>query len=109
MAEKAFDKLLLEVIDEALSSLGDSVKQAIYFHLENKFKIARDEIPQRVEDFAAGIEKIFGFGARFLEILIMKKLYEKIEQPLEWNENEELIFINYIAAARRSFVEKVKA
>jgi hypothetical protein len=108
LAEKAFDKLLLEAVDEALSSLGGSVKQAIYFHLENKFKMARNEIPQHVEDFADGIEKIFGLGAQFLEILIMKKLYEKIGQPLEWSENEELVFAHYIAAARRSFKKRKK-
>lgn len=103
MATKAFDKLLLEAVDEALASLGDSAKQAIYFHLEDKFKIARNEIPQRVEDFADGLEKIFGIGAQFLEILTMRKLYEKIGQPLEWDKSKELVFAEYVAAARRSF------
>lgn len=103
MAKKAFDKLLLEAVDDALASLGDSAKQAIYFHLKNKFKIARNEIPQHVEDFAEGLEKIFGVGAQFLQILIMKELYERIGQPLEWDESKELIFAEYVVAARRSF------
>jgi hypothetical protein len=101
---KAFDELLLEAIDEALASLGDSVRQAIYFHLENKFKIAKKEIPYHLEDFAGGLEKIFGLGARFLEILIMKNLYGKIGQPLEWNESRELSFVEYVTAARQSFL-----
>jgi hypothetical protein len=101
-----FEKLLMESVDEALTSLGESAKQAIYFHLEDKFKISKEEIPRRIEDFAEGIEKIFGLGAHFIEILIMKKLYEKIGKSLEWNEREELVFVNYVKAARQSFAKK---
>lgn len=108
MAKKAFERLLLEAVDESLTSLGDSAKQAIYFHLENKFKIERNEIPERIEDFGEGLQKIFGVGAQFLEILIMKKLYERIGQPLEWNKNKELIFTEYVATARRSFLKAIK-
>jgi hypothetical protein len=108
LAKEAFGKLFLETVDDALDSLGDSAKQAIYFHLENKFKIERNQIPQRVEDFADGLRKIFGIGAQFLEILIMKKLYERIGQPLEWDKSEELIFTEYVAAARHSFVKERK-
>lgn len=106
MAKKAFEKLLLEAIDEALASLGDSAKQAIYFHLENKFKLERNEIPQRVEDFADGLEKIFGVGARFIEILIMKQLHERIGRPVEWDESKKFVFVEYVAAVKRSFARR---
>ena len=39
MLNGEFEKLLVEAIDESLSSLGDSPKQSILFHLENTFKI----------------------------------------------------------------------
>ena len=100
---KAFEKLLTESIDDALASLGESSKQSIYFHLENEFKIAKKDIPHRLEDFADGLEKIFGLGAQFLEILIMKKLYEKSGQPLKWNQNKELRFIEYVETAKQSY------
>jgi hypothetical protein len=108
LAKKAFDKLFLEAVDEALASLGDSVKQAIYFHLENKFEIKRNQIPESVGDFADGLGKIFGVGAQFLEILIMRNLYERVGQPLEWDRSKELIFTEYVAAARHSFVKERK-
>lgn len=101
--QRDFDSLLMESVDEALTSLGESAKQSIYYHLEEKFKISRKEIPRRIEDFANGIEKIFGLGAHFIEILIMKKLYEKIGRTLEWNESKEFIFVNYVEAARQCF------
>ncbi|MEM3823647.1 MAG: hypothetical protein QXH87_01810 [Candidatus Bathyarchaeia archaeon] len=108
MARKTFDELLLEAVDEALASLGESAKQSIYFHLQDKFKLSKDDIPKHVKEFADGLEKIFGVGARFLEILIMKRLYAHVGQPLEWDENEEFIFVNYVEAARRSF-QKARA
>ncbi|MGQ9530136.1 MAG: hypothetical protein ACUVQX_00930 [Candidatus Bathycorpusculaceae bacterium] len=103
---EAFEKLLLEAVDEALASLGDSARQAIYYHLEEKFGITKNEIPNRLQDFTNGLEKIFGLGARFIEIIIMKKLHEKIGQPLEWNESRELVFFEYVTAAKQSFQKK---
>jgi len=105
---KAFEKLLIEAVDEALASLGESAKQSIYFHLENKFEIAKNDIPHRLKDFADGLEKIFGLGAHFIEILIMKNLFEKIGQPLEWNKSKELVFVDYVAAAKQSFLKAKK-
>ena len=105
---KAFENILIEAVDEGLASLGESAKQSIYFHLEDKFKIAKKDIPYRLEDFTDGLEKIFGLGAHFIEILIMKSLFEKIGQPLEWNQSKELVFVEYVAAAKRSFLKRQK-
>ena len=105
---KAFENLLTEAVDEALAALGESAKQAIYFHLENEFKIAKNDIAYRLEDFTDGLEKIFGLGAHFIEILIMKSLFEKIGQPLEWNKSKELVFVEYVAAAKRSYLKTQK-
>jgi len=103
LAKQNFDKLLLEAVDEGLHSLGESSKQAIYFHLEKRFNIKKHEIPHKIEAFADAIEKIFGLGANFLEILIMKQLHEKVGQSFKWPESKELTFIKYVAAAKRSF------
>ena len=105
---KAFENLLIESVDGALAALGESAKQAIYFHIENEFKISKNDIPYRLEDFTDGLEKIFGLGAHFIEILIMKSLFEKIGQPLEWNEKKELVFVEYVAAAKQSFLKRNK-
>ena len=106
MAEKAFDEILLGSVDDALASLGESARQAIYFHLEKKFKVEKREIPRKLDNFEKGLEKIFGPGAKFIEILIMKELHGKVGQPLEWNESKELVFVAYVTAAKRAFLEK---
>jgi len=58
-----FDKLLICAIDEALKSLGESVRKSIYFYIENKFSVTRNEIPRNLQGFQVGLEEIFGTGA----------------------------------------------
>ena len=82
----------LKPIDDGLSQIGDSSKQAIYFHLEKGFNIKRQEIPDKIADFKDAIEKIFGLGASFLEILIMKRLYEKVGQTVQLQGSEDFSF-----------------
>jgi hypothetical protein len=72
-----FAQLLLDAIDDALCSLGERVKTSIYFHLEDRFQIKRQEIPERIEAFSDALDQIFGLGARHLEILFMKNLHAK--------------------------------
>jgi len=96
-----FKELLLEAVDTALSSLGDSSKQAIYFYLEKNFTVEKQEIPNKVEEFANAIEEMLGYGAKILEVEIMKQLYMRIGSGFEYfPEKEDLLFVNYIDAAR---------
>jgi hypothetical protein len=79
-----FGATLLDSIDEALSVLGEKAKLSIYFNLETKFAISRQDIPNRLGDFSDALEQIFGLGARQIEILIMKCLNEKVHCKYEW-------------------------
>jgi len=106
MTGRTFDDLLLNSIDEAFTSLGESVKQSIYFHIENKFRVPRKDIPENLGKFQAGLEKIFGTGARFIEILIMKNLHSRIGTSLEMDQRCELEFVAYVAAAEKSYLKK---
>jgi hypothetical protein len=102
-----FDMFLLHAIDEALNSLGKSVRQSIYFHIKNKFSINRNEIPENLEKFQEGLEKIFGKDAQFIEILIMKNLHGKIGRPLLIEKSEELESVEYVGAAKQSYLGNV--
>jgi len=109
LSEKDFDELLLEAVDEGLSSIGGSAKHAIFFYLETVFQIKKREIPNRIEDFAAAIEKIFGLGANCIELLIMNHLYEKVKGIVQLHEPKDFTFVKYVVAVKRSFLEKKKA
>jgi hypothetical protein len=92
-------KILLEAVDEGLSSLGDSPKQAIFFHLETSFEISKDKIPTNLTEFSKALEKIFGPGASYLEKLIVKCLYEKLGLKLE--EEEKWNLLEYVDNAKK--------
>ena len=73
--------------------------------MENQFKVARKDIPENLEAFQGGLEKIFGAGASFIEIQIMKNLHRKIGLPLKL-EGEQFEFVDYVGAAKKSFLGK---
>ena len=99
----SFEELLLESVDEGLSSLGETCKQALHFHLEKNFKLNKRDIPFRIEEFTEAIENIFGVGAKILQIRIMKNLFKKMEYPFPYlHDRESLEFTKYLDSARVS-------
>jgi hypothetical protein len=112
-----FDKLLLEAVDEALSSLGEAVKNSIYSHLQNDFRIKRDEIPDRICEFSDILHKIFGLGAGRLEVKCMKNICEKVKVKIAWPEYEwpmskwvltDITFQEYVGNAKESYLTERK-
>jgi len=102
-----FNSIMLEAVDEALSFLGESAKRAIYYHLEEKFKIRREEIPVKIDDFAEAIEEIFGMGAKIIEMQIMKSLYKKVGRNFKYvPEEKDLLFTAYLKAVKNHLVRK---
>ena len=115
--EEDFEDILLESIDETLSSLGEPVKNSIYLHLQNDFKIEKSDIPKKISVFSDIIHKIFGFGAGRLEIRFMKTLCSKLNINAQWSEHESPIsnwivsdftFPEYIYNMRRSYYLKLQ-
>lgn len=104
MSKRDFEKILLEAVDEGLSSLGESSKLAIYFHLEENFKVKKEEIPCKVDMFAEAIEKMFGQGANFLEIMIMQRLHEKIGETPLLRDSDDFTFREYVASTKRNLL-----
>ncbi len=96
-----FEEVLLEAIDEGLSLLGESSKHAVYFHLEKAFKMNRLDIPYRIEDFTDAIEKLFGPGAKILEIHIMKCLFKKVGYNFKhYPKQKNITFTEYVATVK---------
>ncbi len=80
------ENLLLETIDEILRyCLGDLNTQLVYNYLEKK-GCPKQDIPQRIDIFAAELENLIGTGkgqilgaARIIEDAILKTLSTKLE------------------------------
>jgi len=111
--DEVFDDILLEAIDDALTSLGENVKTTVYFYLETSFKIERQEIPERIPEFSDALEHLFSLGARYLEVLFMSNLHSKIKLFCEWPTwckwvLPNVTFQEYVRLMKQKFVD-VKA
>lgn len=91
MPQNNLNEIILAAVEDGLSSLGDSPKQAIIFHLETSFNIKKEQIPENLTEFTKALEKIFGPGASYLEKLIVKNLSEKLGLELESLENTDFL------------------
>jgi len=110
-----FDAVLLEAIDETLSSLGEPVKNTVYQHLRNDFGIEKKSIPSQINKFWDILHRIFGLSANRLEIKVMEKLNAKIKVNVKWPEYEwplskwviaDMSFTEYVHNARKNYVAK---
>jgi len=104
LPQNHFSKILLSAVEESLSSLGDSPKQAILFHLESSFKIKKEKIPANLTEFAKALEGIFGPGASYLEKLIVKRLHEKL--GLRFEDTASLNFLECVENVKKRLVLK---
>ena len=93
--------MLLEVIDESLSILGEEPKSALYHYLMALHSLQREEIPEKTDDFVSGLKKALGTASKVMERLILKKLYQRIGST--FRESEGLEFGDYLDDARRRF------
>ena len=94
------DATILEAVDKSLATFGESVKQGVYFYLENKYNIGKQDIPSKIDEFVAAIEEVFGIGAKLIEMKIMQTLYAKVNGFLYVPKRDELIFKDYVETVR---------
>jgi PAS domain-containing protein len=107
---KDFESLLVESVDEALSSLGEDLKNAIYSYIQERFGISRREIPRNIDAFSRAIEEIPSVDAGRFKILILKQLYEKNGWFFRENEFSSLSFSQQLEQARgRMYAEFVSS
>jgi NAD-dependent dihydropyrimidine dehydrogenase PreA subunit len=96
---ESFDQLLLEAIDEALSSFGENVKISIFFHLETRFELKKQETPIRISYFSYALEQIFGPGARHLDIASAKERSQSIKERMFFDDAIKCILCACCVAA----------
>jgi len=107
MSER-FNDALLNAVDIALGSIGESCKQALYFHMKATFHIERTEIPEKIEGFDDALRSIFKDGAVFLEKLIVATLCEDLKVKFDTKESfdftEAISKIHNMVSERESFL-----
>ena len=99
MPQGKFNRALLDAIEAGLSSLGDSPREAIFYHLETSFRLKKENIPQNLSEFQQALEGIFGPGAPYLEKIIIRRLYERL--GLDFEEPGHVDFVAEVNDAKR--------
>ena len=69
------ETVIIEAVDSSFSLFGETFKKVVYAELETTFKIQKQEIPYRINDFANAIEEICGAGAKLIEMRIIQALH----------------------------------
>ena len=76
---RATDDLVLAVLDEVLADLlGRRVREAIYDYMAREHYIAKEELPNHMDEFNTLLEVTFGKGAQTIEKRVARRLAEKI-------------------------------
>jgi len=103
--EDEFKVAMIETVDESFSSFCNLNKEAVYFHLENTFKISKQEIPNKIEDFADAIEQMFGVGAKLIEIRIIGMLHKRVPEFVFFPKKGDVGFKEYVASLRAFWLQ----
>ena len=98
---QSFSQVLLDCVDEGLSVLGSEPRQAVYQYLATIHSLEREQIPDKVDEFAAGLKKALGGASRVIERLILKRLFLRIGST--FRETSDLEFADYVRDAKRRF------
>jgi hypothetical protein len=92
-----FEMVVLDAIDESLSTFGITANQAIYSFLEHIYGFKKNEIPFKIEAFIEAIEEIFGSGAKLIEIGVMKALHTKVSDFRYVPKKDEIEFVDFLS------------
>ncbi len=72
--------MVLSSIDEGLDTVGENAKHVLYFYLERKEKLGREDVVAEPKKFILLLRSIFGPGSAVLERNIMFQLQEKTKR-----------------------------
>jgi hypothetical protein len=100
---KIFEEFVLSAIEECLSSLGESTKQAMFLHLTEHHNLNPPEIPSRIRDFTQALEESYGQAAKLIEIELLKILHRKMPQFKYFLNNDNLSLAKYVESLRYFF------
>ena len=91
---------LLRAVDQGLLVPGQIVRAAIYERIERSYPLRRDEIPGKLETFHNALQDLLGVGAKVMEKLIAKNLYNTL--GLDFTEHQNWTLVDYVNHAKKA-------
>jgi len=96
--EKIIDRVLRQVF-------GEEATHLIYRHLESNYSLKEEEVADRIEIFAAGLEDFLRSGAYVIEQKILEDIYSSygLLRRIELErERDEFDFVSQIKSLRKT-------
>ena len=96
--EDHFHKLIAESVDEGLTALlGSRANQVVYDCLQKRYSIKKEQIPDRLNDFGAALQQMFGKSSQTIGRILAKRLYSKL--GLDFLNKSDYAFLDYVVHA----------
>ncbi len=71
-----YDDKVSKTVDKVLRQIfGEEAKLIIYKYLENQYSLRQDEIVEKIDVFAKGLEEFLRSGAFVIEMKILEDIY----------------------------------
>jgi len=93
-----FDSAVRISLDEGLGTFGESVRQTIYYHVEKRYQVKPESVPERIETFHEALKGLLDEGSKVVEKLIAQKLYGAL--GLNFTEREHWTIVEYFSDAK---------
>jgi hypothetical protein len=94
------DETVSKIVDRVLNQIfGHDATLLIYKHLEHKYHLKRNEVGERIEVFAQGLEDFLKSGAQVIERKILEDIHSScsLMHTLELEKvTEETDFVNQV-------------
>lgn len=94
-----FGSAVLGAVDEGLLVYGEGARYALYYSVEGKYHVKREQIQDRIEDFHKAIGELCGYGGRVTERRIAKPLYSRL--GLDFAEHKEWSLVMYVRQGKK--------
>jgi len=91
-------RALVEAIDFGLLAPGEIVRETIYERIESRYRVRREEIPEKLETFHNALQELIGTGAKVIRQLIAKNLYNRL--GLNFTEHDNWTLLDYVNHAK---------
>ncbi|MFZ1039571.1 MAG: hypothetical protein WAN53_06825 [Candidatus Bathyarchaeia archaeon] len=100
------DAKIERIIDRVLRQVfGEEATLLIYRHLESNYSLKKEEVADRIETFAAGLEDFLRSGAYVIEQKILEDIYSSygLLRRIELErERDEFDFVSQIKSLRKT-------
>jgi len=68
------NEVLMCAVERGLSTLGESVAQVVFYNLDRRYSLKRQDILRKPNRFVEALQAIFGSGAETIQKLIIRSI-----------------------------------